>query len=182
MHDGHFILRVNAQRVILVTNRMCFLPQCQTCGGIYRLFLIAILFILAWHALLRMEHNTEDKVLSNDAMNQKLFGLPVLENCCSGWKVSHFTFFFIIGLLYPHCDVVAIGGGILWEGVEVAVSAYMKQERQPLRSNDKVEYSQNWWAGSFADIAFNIAGFYLGKLVALKTPIGKKCQGQTAST
>ena len=78
--------------------------------------------------------NTIQKTRSslNDGMNQKLFGLPVLENCCSGWKVSHFTFFFIIGLLYPHCDVVAIGGGILWEGVEVAVSAYMKQERQPL--------------------------------------------------
>lgn len=163
---------------------MCLLPQCQTCGGVYRLFLIAILLILAWWVLLRMQHHTEDQVISNDSMNQKLFGLPALENCCSGWKVSHFTFFFIVGLLYPHCDAVAIGGGILWEGVEVAVSAYWRQERQALRdgSTGTVEYSNNWWAGSFADIVFNIVGFYLGKLVALKTSIGQKCCGRGTSS
>jgi hypothetical protein len=41
----------------------------------------------------------------------------------------------------------------------------VKASRQSMRSGNNIEYSKNWWAGSFKDILFNTAGFYTGKIL-----------------
>ena len=75
--------------------------------------------------------------------------------------------FLIIGLIFPDCDLLAITTGILWEMIEVGMSYINKRDfSQPVHNlNGTFEYSDNWWAGSFKDIVFNIAGFYTGKMI-----------------
>jgi hypothetical protein len=97
-----------------------------------------------------------------------MFDFPYLENCCSLWPISHGILFFIIGILFPDCDIIAIGGGIIWELIEMLMGSVTSKQRQGVRrsAKSKIEYSKNWWAGSMKDILFNIVGFYLGKAVS----------------
>ena len=82
--------------------------------------------------------------------------------------------FLLLGILFPHCDVIIIGAGILWEVFEILLGAFIgKGMRQPLRQtmNSPVEYRDNWWGGGIQDIVMDIAGFYTGKMLALNLPI-----------
>jgi hypothetical protein len=144
----------------------CFLPQCKKCGGVYKLFGVVVIVIFAYWFLLNISYGM-DNAIYKDPLNKVVFNISGVENCCSWWPISHYLFFTIIGLLYPDCDAVAIGGGIIWELFEVCAHSFMKKERQGVRYNDseRIEYSDNWWAGSFKDIGFNIVGFYTGKIL-----------------
>lgn len=149
-------------------NQMTFLnclPLYGECSGAYQLPVLlgaAIVVYFVWLSSLR---NGVDA----DLLNVKVFHMPVFgENCCSWWPISHFCFFFVLGVLYPDCDVVVLALGVLWELFEMSWSFVEGSQRQAQREldqfhNSNVEYSGNWWAGSFKDILFNTAGFYTGK-------------------
>lgn len=140
------------------------IPLGGPCGGVYRIFLFIVLLICSYWIFLRLMYH--DEVVDNDPLNKLVFKAPFLENCCSWWPISHFVLFFIIGLLYPNCGFVAMTGGILWELIEVIMSGLTRQPRQSIRHDSgAVEYSSNWWAGSFKDIFMNFAGFYSAKLI-----------------
>lgn len=140
------------------------LPLWSSCSGVYKVFLFLVLIICAYWLVLRIAYG--DSVVDNDPMNKIVFKVPFLENCCSWWPISHFVVFFIIGVLFPNCGLVAMTGGIIWELIEVFLSALQSKPRQGVRtSKGDVQYSQNWWAGSIKDVFANFAGFYLGKLV-----------------
>ena len=144
-------------------------PDQAGCKGLYKTFLLSVILIVGYWLLLIGAKGGEEKAVYSDPMNRMVFEMPFLEKCCSWWPISHFIFFFIIGLLFPHCDLVAVLGGILWEVTEVIVYSSLKKGRQGVRrtGSSKIEYSESWWSGSFKDIFFNIAGFYLGKMVIL---------------
>jgi hypothetical protein len=151
---------------------MCILPQCKKCGGVYKIFAITVATIfIYWLFLL---HTNKNSIPENDIMNRIIFEFPYLENCCSMWPLSHFILFLIIGFLFPDCDAVAIGGGVLWEMAEVGAFYVFKSDKRQavMKNGNRIEYSQNWWMGSFKDIFFNIAGFYVGK--AISRTISKK--------
>ncbi len=145
----------------------CKLPYGQECKGAYFiLLLIPILIIIYWIYLLWRSKGgcvTCPSVIENDFLNQKVLDMPYLENCCSWWPITHFVLFFILGVLFPNCEVLIIGAGIIWELVEMLMSSAFGRSRQPIRAGANVEYSTNWWAGSAKDVLFNITGFYLGK-------------------
>nr|QBK86384.1 MAG: uncharacterized protein LCMAC102_01790 [Marseillevirus LCMAC102] len=107
------------------------------------------------------------RIAINDVMNQKLFDMKILgEHCCSWWPISHFFLFFILGVLFPDCDVIILLGGVLWEFFEMSWAMFEGSNFQAIESKGKkVEYSERWWAGSMKDILFNIVGFYTGKLL-----------------
>ena len=152
-------------------------PQCNKCKGVYIIFFVTVMLIFIYWLILGLIFGF-DNVPQHDFMNVKMFNLPLFENCCSLWPISHFILFLIIGYLYPNCDVVAISGGVLWEVAEVAFFYITKRsDRQPTRiaDNSRIEYSQNWWMGSFKDIIMNILGFYLGKFLAKKRNGEKFC-------
>lgn len=139
---------------------------CSKCTGVYRIFLfIVVIILLYWIFLYSVSSDTQN-LLSRDFMNIKLFNFNALENCCSGWPISHFILFYILGLLFPDCTFWVIGAGVAWEVFEVLLSYVDIMNRQPVRGNisNKIEYSQNWWAGSSKDILMNTVGFLLGKL------------------
>lgn len=136
------------------------------CRGVYRLFFFMVMLIFLYWVLMMGLHGSHNRFSEFDPLNKIFINVPYLENCCSWWPLSHFFFFFILGLLFPECDIPVVIGGILWELFEVIVYYSIKQERQGIRrGNDKIEYSNNWWSGSTKDILMNIMGFYLGKLV-----------------
>lgn len=147
------------------TDEKCKLPFCEDCGGAFKILLIIFMVIIFYFFFLRSSFE-EKEIVKNDIFNRKIFDIPWLENCCSFWPVSHFILFFILGLLFPNCDVPLISLGILWEGFEMFWASVQGSERQWVMENGNIEYSGNWWAGSAKDILFNIAGFYTGKFVS----------------
>lgn len=135
----------------------------------YKLFLLAVVLIIGYWFFMLGAYGTDVKAIMADPLNRIVVDVPIIENCCSWWPISHFILFFIIGVLFPECDVEAITCGVLWELFEVGAHYAIGKERQYVRKQDAIEYSQSWWAGSFKDIFFNIAGFYLGKLTIKAT-------------
>lgn len=100
----------------------------------------------------------------NDFLNTKVVDVPMLDNCCSWWPVSHFILFAIAGYMYPDCGWPILGLGVAWEGFEMSVNYFTSTKRQFMELEDgSFEYSQNWWAGSSKDILFNTAGFIVGR-------------------
>lgn len=104
----------------------------------------------------------------------KFFNIAFNENCCSGWVVSHFLFNFILGVLFPNCQLAIILVGILWEVVEWSGgwlgNKFFKDKVDKLISKDskcKGDYCTRWMTGSFKDIVFNIFGLYTGVLLRL---------------
>lgn len=152
----------------------CKIPWCKECGGAY-LILIVVASLIMFYFIFRSGISSKG-VIHNDVMNIKIFDLPMLENCCSAWPLSHFFLFFILGVLFPDCGIPLIAIGALWELFEVFASTLESKDRQPIRAskNSNIEYSVNWWAGSTKDIVMNIAGFLTGWFVAKKLG-GKMC-------
>lgn len=138
------------------------LPYWKQCSGAYAVLLTLVALILLYSLYLFTMFGM-DNAVNHDLMNTKVINLPWLENCCSWWPVSHLILFFILGIMFPTCDFLVITAGILWELVEMIISKLLNRPRQAIRETEGIEYSSNWWAGSFKDILFNIVGFYLGK-------------------
>jgi hypothetical protein len=132
--------------------------------------LILISIIIGFYNII-LRYLYKDKFIYHDILNKKIFNLDILENCCSGWTLSHFILFFILGLLFPDCIVVILIISVLWEFIEVFIGHYVNGnnwKRQITRNNGNIEYSTNWWAGSYKDILVNILGFMTG-YVLIKT-------------
>lgn len=142
----------------------CKLPKCEECGQAYMTLAVIAVIIIVYFVLLRLAY-PRDKVIHKDIMNVKIFDAP-LENCCSAWPISHFILFAVLGFAFPKCGVPVLTLGVGWELFEVALSSVNTIDRQGTRmegaNSSEVEYSQNWWAGSFKDIFMNFAGFGFG--------------------
>jgi len=150
----------------------CALPWCEECAGAYRIITVIVVFILFYYLFLKGSVG-DGKIAVNDRMNYKVFDFPLLENCCSWWPISHFFMFFVLGVLFPDCGVLLVTLGVMWELFEEGMDKLSGRERQKIKTaSGKVEYSQNWWAGSMKDVIMNTAGFAAGWFVAKK--LGKK--------
>ncbi len=142
------------------------MKKSNECIGVYALFILMSIIIVIYFFIMRGIYGVR-RIAINDVMNQKLFDMKILgENCCSWWPISHFFLFFILGVLFPDCDVIIIVGGVLWEFFEMSWATFEGSKFQAIETKGKkVEYSERWWAGSIKDILFNIVGFYTGKLL-----------------
>ena len=140
---------------------------CQCKGAYYILLALPILIVCYW--LVMSWIYGYNNVSKKDTLNRKVIDIPWLDNCCSCWPISHFLVFTLLGFMFPNCDVLIIGAGILWEVVEVLFDWFLQRSHQGMRVGDgsQLEYSGNWWAGSFKDIFADISGFYLGKFYRL---------------
>lgn len=162
----------------------CILPYCKECGGAYMMMLLMFVIIVFYFFILSGAY-TQNQIVFNDPMNYKVFDFPLLENCCSWWPLSHFIFFFILGVLFPDCAVPLLSLGVLWEGFEMLQSSIQGAERQWVRGASKssdYEYSGNWWAGSLKDIVMNTLGFGFGWLVAKKLNVKLCINGVNSSS
>lgn len=134
--------------------------------GALKILFVIILIIVSYWIFLRLTYASP---VNGDFMNVRIFNVPQLENCCSWWPVSHVVLFGILGALYPEYWLQLLTLGAAWEGIEVILSYLTRSQRQSIRSSDrsnKIEYSKDWWAGSFKDIIMNILGFIIGAGIA----------------
>lgn len=141
-------------------------PWYVRCKGPLIIFAIVIAAIVIWWLYLRQTWG-DDGVADHDAMNVKVIDVPYLENCCSWWPISHFILFFILGYFFPECWWELIIFGVLWELFEVVMWLFMKRGRQSVRNTQSgtIEYSADWWAGSFKDVLMNSIGVLTGVLL-----------------
>lgn len=111
-----------------------------------------------------------ENIIETDPFNEKLIHVPGLGDL-SGWRISHLVLFFIIGFMFPGCDVLAITSGIVWEIFEEVMGKIIPPKHVRDRSDEggsiedlqDKDYKYNWWSGSVNDIWLNTVGFYLGK-------------------
>lgn len=137
-----------------------------SCDKPIRILVFISIIIGLYNIILRKIYR--DDFIYHDILNKKIFNLDILENCCSGWTLSHFIVYFILGLLFPDCFVIIIIISILWEFIEVLIGSYVNGDnwrRQITRDKNEIEYSTNWWSGSYKDIIFNILGFITGYVI-----------------
>lgn len=145
------------------------MPYGSSCGGSYKLMFIVICAILVYAVFMAVRWPDKSRT-SVDFLNHKVVDFDYfMSNCCSMWPITHFVFFFILGLLFPNCDVPIIIAGVLWEGAEetIAIIANSQNTRHVVTTGaGSIQYRDNWWAGNMQDIIFNTVGFYCGKLIS----------------
>lgn len=98
---------------------------------------------------------------SMDFMNKKFVDITLFnEPCCSLWAVSHFVLYFVLGIMFPNCQVLFIIMGVLWELTESTIGYFTKSFFNKINT-DGGEY-KDWMSGSFRDVILNVLGLYMG--------------------
>lgn len=139
----------------------CRLPGCQSCFGVYWIFLIIILMIFLHWVLLLASFGKNYK--SGDILNRKIISIGNVE--LSGWNLSHFVLFFILGFIFPNCLMILVMAGLLWELVEYTTGYIIKTylNKKDEKVNDpKIAYSDQYLTWSYLDPFMDIAGLLLG--------------------
>lgn len=136
--------------------------QHSNCAGLWRTVIVIIGLLLFYQIILMFMSGT----VKNDPLNIQLFTLP-LAGSVGGWSLSHFVFFFIVGLLFPDCGILAMTMGVVWEIIE-EVSGNLGEDMGLIdkRNNDEDALYKRWWSGRISDIIFNAIGFFLAKFIA----------------
>lgn len=81
----------------------------------------------------------------------------------SGWGISHFVMYLLIGLICPHCWKEATVLGIIWEVVEsILGNIFVNDTSDTTDSNIKYKL---WWDGDPQDIVINSIGLICGILI-----------------
>ena len=145
----------------IISNLKSILPDYACKKMYYVLFGCVILITCYWLFL----HTSYDNASQYDLMNRKLFNIDVLGNCCSGWAVSHYVFFFIIGWFFPDCGKDAMWMGALWECIEMLLSGATRIPRQAMKLNNGTYEYSDFWQASSKDIIINAMGFYSAKII-----------------
>lgn len=139
--------------IISITSYLPWGKKCN-CAGIYRFWTIILtlgIIYSAWFYFLNDKY---------DYLNVNLFEIP---GCgyYGGWALSHFISYFILGLLFPDCDLLIIVTSIIWEVFEEIIFHTCK-----FSIKNSGQYGDDrWGSGKVSDIFFNLAGFYLGKFI-----------------
>ena len=140
----------------------------SNCYKTIRIFIVVVLLIVIYFPILKARFGNVYSY--RDKMNKVLFRLPGIGDV-SGWPLSHFILFFILGILFPDCDFIVITAGVIWEIWEEVYGRYILKDPSNTPSHTSeagfrpdIQY-ERWWSGSVKDIVFNILGFYLGKFI-----------------
>lgn len=153
-------------------SKSCLLPQCDNCFWVYWIFLLVIVLIFIHWFFLSKTFGKEYKC--KDLLNHKLIDRQTLgKDCCSGWLLSHFVLFFILGFFFPDCIVLLIIAGVLWEIVEFIIGIILKKrsngEQQYTITECNVQYKDVYITGNILDIIADVSGIFIG--LALRTVI-----------
>lgn len=88
-----------------------------------------------------------------------------------GWSISHFVFFFLLGLAFPRTWWLALLLGCIWEGMEFATQYTTIPILDSMRglavckNNNSTIGNTFWWYGKWSDLIMNAGGFGLGYFV-----------------
>ena len=163
--DGLNNFKNTMPKPINPNSKSCVLPQCSSCYWVYWIFLLVIILIFVHWFFLSKTFGKEYKC--KDLLNHKIVDRQTLgKDCCSGWLLSHFVLFFILGFFFPDCIALLIIAGVLWEIVEYVIGIILKK-----RSNGEpsytitgcnVQYKDVYITGSLLDIIADVSGIFIG--------------------
>lgn len=109
---------------------------------IYKQFAVhlVIVIIIAIYGLLIINGVVKDRLLNS------LFGKNRF--LITGWSVTHFIWFTLIGYLFPNCMFEAMMFGLMWELIEIGMNVFN---------------TDTYYYGCYEDILFNFIGFIFGR-------------------
>jgi hypothetical protein len=135
--------------------------------------LIVLAIIVLYHFVVNNLLPNHEDFLNRKVLDINLFG----ENGISWWPITHFIFFFVLGVLFPKCWLVIIFIAVLFEVIEETGCHFHRlwtgKKYQVELDPQKYQYHHYWMCGTltdiFADMLGMICGIGLGKL------LGKQC-------
>ena len=145
---------------------LTYLPSgnCFECRGMYIYFIVIILIIYIY-VVAMMAFFGDDGQMKADKLNVVLIkDSPI--GPIGGWPISHFIAFFIAGLLFPDCFLLAMGLGVLWEVYETVCGNLFYGDR-PVCEDGSELYTGKWMQGRVEDIVFDFLGFVFGMMISL---------------
>ena len=125
----------------------------------YPILMLSCVGIIASYGRYRCNHIQEHKdILEFDLFkNSSKYGLD-------GWSISHFSFFCLLGILYPNTIVISMTIGIIWELMETYVGLMKPKMIKGFGFCDMPGNKYKvWWYGKWSDPIVNFIGFLLGK-------------------
>ena len=143
-------------------------PKTKHCIGVYRIGILSI-GILITYWLIIISICGWDKMVSSDPLNKVLYDMGGDIGGIGGWYITHFIFYYIVGLLLPDCMLLAMTLGVFFEIFESLTGIIFL-------SNDldtKGSQSSKWWEGTLMDLFFNFTGFVAGMLTTKYVLNGK---------
>lgn len=133
-------------------------PKTRHCRGVYRLFLLSFGILITYWLILTVICGW-DGIVACDPLNKVLFDMGEPMGGFGGWYITHFIFFYIVGLLFPDCMLLAMTIGVFFEILETFSSNFALNEHRV----SGVQYSKVW-EGTLMDLFFNFTGFVAGML------------------
>ena len=116
--------------------------------------------LIAYWLILFMACGLE-KIASCDKINRTIIDNETIK--FGGWSLSHVIFYYIIGLLFPDCMLVAMTIGVFWEIFEEVLGMF-NPKNVVGNSASNLQYNKGWIRGSVSDIIYNFIGFVAGAL------------------
>jgi hypothetical protein len=122
------------------------------------LLVLVVLIIILYGQLVEFLQ-TPDKLVSK-----------FYENChsCDYWAITHLSFFFALGLMYPGHHLRFLTYGVIWEGIENSAGRIKLGKNKFVnlfggwgKKSTNSEESE-WWYGRMGDIVWNTIGYSVG--------------------
>jgi len=135
-------------------------PQTRYCQGVYKMMLIMFgILTIYWLFLVMICGLT--RVTNCDQINRVLINTQTIK--FGGWSLSHVIFYYIIGILFPDCMLLAMTIGVLWEIFEEVLGSFKPTNVMSDKSSG-LQYNEGWFRGSVLDVIYNFIGFVAGSL------------------
>ena len=113
-------------------------------------------------------YRTKNKTTHTDVLEFDLFK-GSSQYGLDGWSITHFSFFCLIGILYPDTFVLSMSIGIIWELIETYIGVF---KPSIMKGYGFYELPGNrykvWWYGKWSDPVVNFFGFLLGSQILHK--------------
>ena len=147
----------------------------KECNGIYLIYIYVLILGIGYFALVLMFLKGNKR---KDYLNTVIYSDKYLGNITI-WAISHFTLYFILGLLFPECDLIIIFVSFLWEGIEEFLGHVFENNSivMPFNKIQKDVKYKRWWHGSLRDVLYNLSGYYLAKFLVQYYDINIKIPG-----
>ncbi len=108
---------------------------------------------------------------TSDILGHKFYDSKLISGI-DGWSITHFLFFFLIGILYPNHHLAALSAGTAWEYTEqylgtnkVKISGTRIKLVGDIDSDGNYNDDSYWYAKT-SDIIVNIFGYSIGSYLA----------------
>lgn len=144
-----------------ILNRIPNVCENSNCNGIYLIYFYVLLAGAIYFSIVSLFFKGFNH---RDYLNTIIYSDKCLGKV-SWWPVTHFVLYFILGLLFPDCDLIIIIVSFLWEAFEEFLGRFLYDNdiKMPFQDGTYEVQYKRWWRGSWFDILYNLSGYYSAK-------------------